>query len=253
MLACTRIPGPPLGQFVELLWLYDHAPPHPRERLLPTGSMELVFVLSSRRAEAVVAGSYSRPAVLDTSAPATVLGVHFKPGGAYPFLKMPAGELHNVDAALQDLWGAADVREVHARLVEAPTPDAKFDALEEALLRRALTLDRRGAVPWAVCELSRARKVAEVSNQIGMSNRGFIEAFRRETGYAPKVFARVQRFQRLLRTVHRRDDVDWAEAALACGYYDQPHLIRDFRAFAEMTPSEYLAARTEHLNHVPMP
>jgi AraC-like DNA-binding protein len=253
MLVSTRVPGPPLDQFVELLWLYEHAVPHPRERLLPTGSMELVFVLSSPRAESLVAGAYSQFAVLDTSEPASVLGVHFKPGGAFPFVRMPAGELHNIDVSLDDLWGAAAAREVHARLVAAPTPDAKFALLERALLRQATTLERRGAVPWAVRELTRARKVGEVTEAIGMSGRGFIEAFRRETGYTPKVFARVQRFQRLLRRVHGCEDVDWPDVALACGYYDQPHLIRDFRAFAGLTPSEYLAARTDHLNHVPMP
>lgn len=253
MLVSQRVPASPLGAFVELLWLYEtYAVPHPRERLMPNGSMELVFILSAPRAEAVVAGAYSQFAVLDTSQPSYLLGVHFRPGGSFPFLGLPAGELHNLDVSLDDLWGTPTVRDVHELLVAAPTPDAKFDLLERALIARASTLAREGAVPWAIRALKKA-SVAEVTGAIGMSGRGFVDAFRRETGYTPKVFARVQRFQRLLRRVHGQGDVDWAEAALACGYYDQSHLIRDFRAFSGLTPSAYLAAQTEHFNHVPMP
>lgn len=252
MLASHRVPAPPLGAFIELLWLYEsYAVPHRQERLMPNGSMELVFLLSAPRAEAVVAGAYSRFAVLDTSQPAFLLGVHFRPGGAFPFLGMPAGELHNLDVTLEDLWGAQAACDLHERLVAAPAPDAKFDLLEATLIARASTLHREGAVPWAIRALHKS-SVAEVTSAIGMSGRGFIDAFRRETGYTPKVFHRVRRFQRLLRRVHGNRDVNWSDAALACGYYDQSHLIRDFRAFSGLNPSQYLLAQTDHFNHVPM-
>lgn len=248
----AHVPPSPLSEFVELLWLAEIDVRHSTERLLPTGTMELVFTLNPSRPEAVLAGPYSRFRVLDTSKPEVVIGAHFRPGGAFAFLPMPAGALHNVDVSVQDVWGADTAREVHARLAEAPTPARRFAAFEQALLRQARTLERRPAVAWAVRELMRGRKVAPVTNAIGMSSRGFIEAFRRETGYAPKVFARIHRFQRLLRRIHQCGDVDWADVALACGYYDQSHLIRDFREFSGLSPSAYLAARTEHFNHVPM-
>jgi AraC-like DNA-binding protein len=246
----TYVPSSPLSAFVELLWLADIDVSHSSERLLPTGSMELVFTLSGPGA--VLAGPYSEYAVLDTTKPELVIGAHFRPGGAFAFLPMPAGALHNLDVAVEDVWGADAARSVQARLCEAPTVAAKFAALEEALLRQARTLERGPAVAWAVRELTRGRNVAEVSGAIGMSGRGFIDAFRRETGYTPKVFARIQRFQRLLRRIRGCDDVDWADVALACGFYDQPHLIRDFRAFSGLSPSAYLARRTDHFNHVPM-
>ena len=251
MLLAARTPGPPLSAFVELFWLYESQAEHPAERLLPTGSMELVVTLSAAKPEAVVAGAYSRAALLDTSKPEVVIGVHFRAGGAFPFLHMPAGELHNLDVSLEDIWGAEAASLLHERLVAAPAPEAKFAILEQALIAQATTLERGGAVPWAVRQLKRC-SVAEVTRAIGMSGRGFIEAFRRETGYTPKVFARVQRFQRLLRGIRDRQHVDWSDAALGCGYYDQSHLIRDFRAFAGMSPSQYLAVRTDHFNHVPL-
>ena len=68
----------------------------------------------------------------------------------------------------------------------------------------------------------------------------------------PKLFARVQRFQEVVKTVHPLREVDWADVAAACGYFDQAHFIHDFRAFSGFTPVEYFARKSEHQNHVPL-
>ena len=74
------------------------------------------------------------------------MGVHFKPGGAYPFLGMPAHELADTHVYLCDLWGpGANV--LRERLCELPTPGARFSLLETALRRRLAHLpERRSAV-----------------------------------------------------------------------------------------------------------
>src|SRR5215510_1910276 len=252
-----RVPGGVLGNFVELLWLYDpYVVSHAHERLLPTATTELVFdlregVLGS--AASVVAGPHSEYSVLDTSESASVLGVHFKPGGAFPFFGIPAGELHNQDVSLDCLWGAR-AEAVRDQLLRAPSPEAKFDVLEQALIDVARTLDRHRAVAFALQELSapRRRSIAEVTEAIGMSQRCFIERFRHEVGMTPKLFSRVQRFQEVVRTVHPLRDVDWADIAVDCGYFDQAHFIHDFRAFSGLTPSSYFSLKSEHQNHVPL-
>jgi len=71
-------------------------------------------------------------------------------------------------------------------------------------------------------------------------------------GLTPKLYCRVQRFQQVLRLLDTGRPFDWANVALACGYYDQAHFIRDFRAFSGLSPTTYLRNRGEHLNHVPM-
>lgn len=104
-----HVPAPPLSEFVELLWLFDgYAPGHARERLLPMGTVELVVNLREDQPDfrdPIVAGPHSEYSVLDTAHEASVIGVHFKPGGAFPFLGLPAGELHNLDVSLDVLWG----------------------------------------------------------------------------------------------------------------------------------------------------
>jgi AraC-like DNA-binding protein len=265
-------PPLPLGQFVDVIWLYEGStlPTHEKERLLPDGSTELVFNLAEDKIRlydrentsrlrtfcgSVICGPHSQFFVIDTAEQAAVAGVHFKPGGAFPFLGMPTSELHNLHVGLDTIWGplAAQVRE---RLLGAKTAEAKFRLIEEALLTAAGgSLDRHPAVVYALKEFAGApheRRVSDVTDKIGLSARRFIEVFRSEVGLAPKLFCRVRRFQRVLPLIQRGKEIDWAEIALSCGYFDQAHFNHDFRAFSGINPSTYLAVHTPHLNHVPL-
>jgi AraC-like DNA-binding protein len=264
-------PPPPLDRFVEVIWTSaDKGKPHPRERLLPDGSMELVFdlqeertaIYSGERGErlqtfrgSLVCGPHSQFFAIDTATESNVAGVHFKPGGAYPFLKLPGGEIHNLHVGLDALWGAR-AEEVRERLLASKTPQMKCHVLEEALLAQAGgPPERHPAVAFALNEFHgapEAQKISEVRDRIGLSARRFIDVFRKEVGLTPKLFCRVRRFQRVLRHISAGRAVDWAEIALTCGYFDQAHFIHDFRAFSGINPSSYLADHTSHQNHVPI-
>jgi methylphosphotriester-DNA--protein-cysteine methyltransferase len=265
MLIHSYIPVPPLSDFVALFWLYEGCavpPAHARERILPDGSCELVIVLGGEGcgkpepfANGLLVGPRSTFSVIETPGRAAVLGVHFKPGGAFPFLDMPARELHNLIVPLDELWGTR-VCELREQLLAAETADAKFRILERVLLaqtRRPLV--RHKAVAYALRALRvgvHARTVAAVTDEIGLSARRFIEVFSNEVGLTPKLFCRVRRFQQVLRSVERAQHVEWADVALSCGYFDQAHFIHDFHSFSGLNPTTYLAQRTEHLNHVPL-
>src|SRR4029077_14618653 len=97
MIYRRQTPRAPLSDFVELLWLFESAAsPHASERVLPTGTVELVINLresTAGRFAAVVAAPHSRFFVLDTSRPSSIIGVPFKPGGAFLFLDLPVDEL----------------------------------------------------------------------------------------------------------------------------------------------------------------
>lgn len=268
MIRLLRIPDPPLSEFVELLWLWEgYSQPHTFERLLPTGTQVLVVNLLEDRSRvydrerldryetmrgAVVAGAYSEYSILDTAEQQATLGVQFRPGGAFPFFGLPADELQDRTVSLEDLWGAEAVC-LRDRILAAATPEERCRILEGALLARARSLARHPAVAFAVRELRRQRTVASVLEQVGFSQRHFIQLFRRQVGLTPKLYCRVQRFQAVLHRLQGiGSEVDWAEVALSCGYFDQAHFIRDFRSFSGLTPSAYLAQRTGHLNHVPL-
>ena len=69
---------------------------------------------------------------------------------------------------------------------------------------------------------------------------------------SPKRYARLQRFRRLVAQVHHDRAVDWAGIAVDGGFHDQPHLVHEFRAFAGLTPTAWLASCGQHASHVPI-
>ena len=265
-------PPPPLDRFVEVIWVMESpATPHSKERLLPDGSVELVFDLGSGRfpiftnetltrreffRESVVCGPHSQAFGIDTSNGTRVAGVHFKPGGAHPFLRLPSGELHNAHIGLDTVWGRAAVSRVREQLLEAPTPEAKVKVLERQLLAIANgEPERHPAVAYALNEFHStpaAKRIATLTDEIGISPRHFIDIFRNEVGLSPKLFCRIRRFQRALRQISRGAEIHWPSVALDAGYFDQAHFIHDFRTFSGINPSAYLSNYRGHANHVPV-
>jgi len=262
-------PGPPLGDFVELLWYYERpASAHALERVLPTATLEIVVDLGGdgmrlhdrrdlRRfdsyAGALVCGPHAQFFVIDTARRCALMGVHFRPGGAAPFFAVPLDEVSNAHVTLDAVWGEGSA-ELRERLLAAPSVAAKFRCLETLLLHRlAAAAASRAALRAALARLRAAPQVAigELAEEIGLTQRRLIRLFRDQVGLTPKAFGRVRRFQRALRSIGAAADVDWTETALACGYYDQAHFIHDFRDFCGLTPGAYLARRGEHMNHVP--
>jgi AraC-like DNA-binding protein len=241
-------PGPPLSDLVDFFWSYDgYAPPHRAERLLPTPTTELVFSIDANgRASSGVTGARSESLVLDTSSPFSVIAVHFRPGGGFPFFGVPSGELRNQGVALDDLWGS-DAGSCRDRLFEEAPADKRFKALAEMLITKARGgFERHPAVRYALDVFDRSsgtRPVSEVVQRISLSPRRFGELFREEVGLSPKAFCRVRRFNEVLTRIESLTDVDWADVAASCGYFDQAHFNHDFRAFAGLTPSDYLRTR----------
>jgi AraC-like DNA-binding protein len=252
-------PRAPLSEFVALFWHWrGHTAPRSTERLLPMATMELVVRLGGGKPGGGVSGPHSEVFFLERTADDELLGVHFKPGGALPFLGVPAGDLHNRSVTLDDLWGERNAARIVARLYEAPSSYAKFALLERTLLDVAFRpLARQPAATYALAELKRdssVRSSADVARELEMSQRRFIRLFRDEIGLTPKLYSRIERLQAVLRRIELLDDVDWADVASSCGYFDQSHFIHDFREFTGLRPSDYLDLRIAgQRNHVRVP
>jgi AraC-like DNA-binding protein len=174
------------------------------------------------------------------------LGVRFLLGGAYTFLGAAADQLHNRRVALKDLWGRPAI-ELQTRLMEAKTREARFERIERAFLSRLADAVRpHPAIAKAISRLVAqhgASSVTDVALRFGLSQRRFIELFQREVGLSPKTLCRVLRFQWALRLITDASRPNLAALAVDCGYYDQSHLIRDFKAFTGVTPTAYHHSR----------
>ena len=241
-------PRPPLGEFVDYFWIHEgYVPPHPRERLLPTATTELVFSLDANGlASSGVSGARSEPLELETPTPVSIIAVHFKPGGGFPFFGVPSPDLRNRGVTLDLLWGSL-ATSIRDRLWEETAADRRFKILEEALLRRAHgRFDRHPAVRYALESFERPhgrRPVADVIQRVGLSARRFSDLFLAEVAVSPKTFCRIRRFNEVLTRLEHDTSLEWSDLALSCGYFDQAHFNHDFRACAGMTPSAYMRDR----------
>jgi AraC-like DNA-binding protein len=255
----TIKPAGLLSDFVDNFWLYEgYEGEHSNERILPTGTLELVINLRenelriyeaeqpnrcSRFSGAIVSGAYGKGFLSDTEEEAFIMGIHFKPGGAFPFLGVPAGELADTHVDLELLWGSSAIS-LRERLCEASTAAERFNLLQESLIRKIFRpMEHHYAVSTALDLFGRQidATVRDMARKVGLSQRRFIQVFKEEVGVTPKLFSRVQRFQRARAIIHRQEQAaDWAGVAMECGYFDQSHLIREFLEFSSLSPAAYL-------------
>ncbi|WP_394830978.1 helix-turn-helix domain-containing protein [Pendulispora rubella] len=268
----ARAPKPHLRPFVQVLWASDGtaAEGHPaseREYMLPTGAMHLVFCLGRPLrlyddlhdptghtvGHALVGGARSTFYVRDVSRPSRSVGAQFQPGAAELLLGVPASALSGRHTRLEDLWGrvALDYRE---QLLEARSPEVALDRFESLLTARlAQGRALHPCVAGALELFADTADVRAVVDASGYSHRRFIALFREAVGLTPKVFCRIQRFQRALAWVASAPDASWADLALRAGYADQAHFNRDFREFSGISPGIYRELAPVSRQHVPIP
>lgn len=238
------------------------------ERVLPSGMAQLVINLAEDRtrsydetrgfaradmAGSVISGASSRYTIIDTDEQCDVVGACFAPAGMPALLRPDADELSDADVPLDALWGTRSIDRLRTQLQEAASPDRRLDVLEQALAAHWRERPVHPAVACALALFARHPAVATVGDAVdasGFSARYLIDRFTAQVGLAPKRFCRVRRFQRAITLAHRGALEDWAAIAADCGFADQPHLVHEFRAFAGLPPSSYLARRTAHRNHV---
>lgn len=247
-----------LSKFVDNIWLYQGGDVERKTtRILPTGTLELVINLHqndlrfydaqhagkwSRFSGAIVSGAHAGTLVGENAEKTCLIGVHFKPGGAFPFLGLPADEFADTHVDLETLWGSLAGR-LRERICEAKTSAERVQLLQEALLSRLSDRVEQHYAVSAALEIFRSHggpTVREAAKYIGLSQRRFIHVFKTEVGMTPKQYSRIQRFQQTRTLIQQNLSPDWAELALDLGYFDQSHLIREFREFSGFSPTDYL-------------
>jgi AraC-like DNA-binding protein len=194
------------------------------------------------RHRSFVAGLDDTPTVTEYAGEQRGIQVDLTPLAARRLLGLPMAELARRVVPVEDVLG--DERLVE-RLQDAPDWQARFALLDAVLLRRL-----RAAAPvapqlehaWARLRASGgAVEIATLAAEVGWSRRHLAARFGAEVGLPPKTVARILRFERVTRTVRASGGRGLADVAYACGYADQSHLNRDFRAFAGTTPTDFAA------------
>ena len=197
------------------------------------------------RHRSFVGGLDDTPTITEYAGAQRGIQVNLTPLGARRLLGLPMVELARQVVALEDVLGARAAGELVERLDAMAGWAQCFDHVDAAMLARlrdAAPVAPQLAHAWARLRSSDgAVPIATLAAEVGWSRRHLAARFRDEAGLPPKAVARVMRFERVTRTLRARGAGGLADVAYACGYADQSHLNRDFRAFAGTTPTDYAA------------
>jgi len=268
MIYQLRIPREPLSHFVENMWFYrDLETDHSKEKLLPDASMELIIDLGEgakklydRRDRAKyagfqrcwISGMQRQYLVIGTEQGSSMMGAHFRTGGAAPFFGFPMSELAEDVVELDLIW-KREILALREQLLEAESVEQKFDLLEGYLVGKAqsrLEPDKTIAAALNTLRSWPVMPLRELASRLGLSHKQMISRFDCRVGLTPKQISRLIRFRNSLALAHRMESPDWPDLAADCGYYDQAHMIHEFQEFAGMTPAEYQRNRTIYPHYV---
>jgi AraC-like DNA-binding protein len=212
---------------------------------------------------AFVAGPFDGYCTTRTVGAGAGVQVLLGPPAARRLLGLPLGELANRAVPVDglDRW-LVRLRDELAVLPDWTGRFARLDAAFADRLAGAGPVDRRLSRAWRLLEASGGLVgVGALADEVGWSRRHLAAVFRREFGLPPKTAGRLLRFQRAYATLGRQlagpspaggpDEgagSGWAGLAVRCGYYDQSHLIREFREFAGETPAALGRPRSHSSN-----
>lgn len=253
----TFKPHKALETFIRYYWRIQ-APrlpsPAPAQKFLAEG-IELTFNLADpveitrpdaegKRVDRIaITGPMTKPMKLRVNGCVHIMGVCFRPGGSYAFFPYPAHEMANCLSDAQEVWGAKG-REFEQWFFETCSdPRQRIDYLNRFFLHR---LSENGAPDPCVAEAIQAIEsckgmvsVDYLAKKTGISSRHLERKFKERVGLTPKQLCRSLRFKHMVSSKVRNPGGPWAAAALDCGYYDQAHMINDFKHYTGVSPSDF--------------
>lgn len=259
-------PLPALAPLVRCVWTLrgEHGGPAPAEAnpAYPDGSPELIFnfgapfeqVLPDGRGVlqpmAFLVGQISRPMVVRPTGVIDLVAVRFEGHGA--------SVLHRPMRALTDQWRSIEnlgdrqladaLTRAHTEARALPSTDARIEHLSAALagFSQAATPPDSivGEAVGAIRQSHGMVRLDELAGRLGVTTRSLQRYFGEQVGITPKLLARIVRFQRVFAAVQHEPSA-LSQVALACGYYDQSHLVRDFQDFAGDAPTRALTEMPE--------
>ena len=239
-----RSPSPNLAAFILHYWFieWNLAEGQPQTvETLPHPNVHLVFT----KAEAdsiLIHGVHTKKFVKVLHGFGRVFGVKFRPGGFRAFYDSAVASLRDATVEAQEVFGQG-IANVASELIGDTPKDAKLGAANRyfTACQPKLSPDAglAGEIVAAIQSNPAILNVRELSASLGVTERSLQRLFREYVGASPKWVIRRYRLHELVERLNSGDDIDWAAAALALGYYDQSHLIQDFRRTTGYTPESY--------------
>ncbi|HEV3484421.1 MAG TPA: helix-turn-helix domain-containing protein, partial [Vicinamibacterales bacterium] len=243
-----------LGHVVDGMWEVSGTVANACERIFPSGTIDIVMNLGPDQrlvrpggadvfasGAAWVSGMQQRPFVMESGSEVHVVGVRLRPVAAAALLSVPMSVASGRIVPLSDL--RRDAAAVFANLSTLSTFADRVAAVCRWIEGRCGTNPRcSGYVEWMVRCLERSGgslAIDPLRRSAGVSRKKAAADFHAQVGATPKALARILRFRRA-RLLLQQQPSSVAHVAAACGYFDQSHMVRDFRALGDVTPGQFL-------------
>lgn len=193
------------------------------------------FILQPR---SVIVGPQLNRVTIDINRDHKAVRVGFHPGGLHRLLGLSMAEMIDGSYDAADVFGK-EINELNEKMQEANNFDAIKDVVEAFLLKKAKSLKEILPFDKAMLELLRVEGNVSIENIASMaclSLRQFERVSKERIGLPPKLFSRIVRFSKAYRLRENFPNWSWTKIAYECNYFDQMHLIRDFKQFAGVAP-----------------
>lgn len=224
------------------------------EPILPDGCVEVIFDLSDRfmqfhddgrvelQPRTMIAGQISRRILIAPTGKTDLFGIRFHPAGALPLIGGPIHELNDliIDAALVLGKDEALLFEMLSEHADLNTRARIFDLyFQKRLSDKTDGSHTAGQAAGLILDSNGLISVTDIAATLNLSERTIERLFREYVGISPKLFSRIARFQSFLRSVENSPQSGLLDLAIEAGYYDQSHMIREFRSFTRRSPTEF--------------
>lgn len=261
----SRQPAAPLDRYVESIWYARGTVPYQRERIAPTGSSVAVFVLGDPILETpddgagrtmtadrgFLTGPHDRPTINEPAGETFAVGIVATPVGCMAIFDIDPSAVRGRVVDLESVWKPAT--SLRAQLMAMPGHSPMLNLLEAFLsmasVDKTSSFDRCEAAV-ALLEADPTRPIRDIAAELRVSHGHLDHEFTKVVGLSPRSLARLLRMRRLLAELDVNSPIDWGAVAAEHGWFDQPHLIRDFKRHTGVTPSQYVAAQRATLSPV---
>ena len=231
------------------------------ERTLATGNMQLIFHRKERlfstlsndfQPQAFISGQSSGYSDVASDGNLSMIVVVFRPYGIKALFPMSMMEFQNKNIPVEDIGDNA-LKELGKKIMTTHDNTKCIELIEEFLLKRINGFnDFNFKRVYNAIQLINQQidiKISNLAQSVYLSQKQFNRVFTDYVGTSPKEFARIVRFQQVLYMLEKNAEINLTQLAADCGFYDQPHFIKEFKTLSGYTPSEFLAICQPHSDY----